>query len=253
MEISETPPAAAAGVQLAIETIGRTASLAVLRGEAVLRETTVTREGNAASRLAPELESLLAWCRREVAAPDFLSVAIGPGSFTGLRIGVTAGKTLAYALGLPIVAVGSLPAVAATLLHDAPEVETVVVALNAYRGQVYAGHFHRADLLSPLEAVNRNEDEPPRRPRSGTEIFGRERWRERLAELPPDHPLAGDLAVFRGVDPSRVRERHSSDALGVGLVGLRQAWRSAWVDPIGLVPRYLKPSAAEEKAGARSR
>jgi tRNA threonylcarbamoyl adenosine modification protein YeaZ len=203
--------------------------------------------------LAPELESLLAWCRRQVATPDFLSVAIGPGSFTGLRIGVTAGKTLAYALGLPIVAVDSLQAVAATLLHDASEVEAIVVGLNAYRGQVYAGRYHRADLLSPLDAVNRNEDEPPRRPGLGTEILGRERWCERLAELPPHYLLTGDSAVFRGVDPSRVRKRDSVDAVGVGLVGLRQARRSAWVDPVALAPQYLKPSAAEEQAASRPR
>ena len=82
-----------------------------------------------------------------------VSVADGPGSFTGLRIGVTTAKTLCYALELPLVAIDSLAAIAATALHDHPAYERIWAVLNAYRGQVFLGMFDRGTLLPDVSAI----------------------------------------------------------------------------------------------------
>lgn len=81
---------------------------------------------------------------------DAIACAVGPGSFTGIRIGVATAATLAYAAGLPVVAVGSLHGIAA----NAPT-SCVLVALDARRGHVFAARFPDGayEVVSPAEAV----------------------------------------------------------------------------------------------------
>lgn len=70
---------------------------------------------------------------------DRLAVCVGPGSFTGVRVGVSAARGLALALSLPVVGVTSLEALAV----DAPRGEPLLVALDARRGEVYTQAFDR--------------------------------------------------------------------------------------------------------------
>ena len=93
-----------------------------------------------AKRLVPELEGLLERAgvrRRDIRG---VGVGLGPGSYTGLRVGVAAAKGLARGLGVPIVGRGSLEAMAYGALGGAEE---AVVALDARRGNVYAGMFRK--------------------------------------------------------------------------------------------------------------
>ena len=93
-----------------------------------------------AKRLVPELEGLLE--RAGVRRSDVrgVGVGLGPGSYTGLRVGVAAAKGLARGLGVPVVGRGSLEAMAYGALGEAEE---AVVALDARRGNVYAGVFRK--------------------------------------------------------------------------------------------------------------
>ena len=99
---------------LAIETTGKGGSLAVFCGEQVLEWTNLGDDRRTAASLAPQLSLTLEHCHRLGRPLSLISVADGPGSFTGLRIGVTTAKTLSYAIGLPLVAVDSLATIAAT-------------------------------------------------------------------------------------------------------------------------------------------
>ena len=102
--------------------------------------------------MAVELDELMQWCEQNQLHPELISVAVGPGSFTGLRIAITTAKTLAYALGLPVAPVGTLVAIAAAANHAAnsqnDEPRQKLIGLNAYRRQIYTAEFSDGELNS---------------------------------------------------------------------------------------------------------
>jgi len=89
--------------------------------------------------LLPMVDRLLAEAGLTVRRLDGIAAAIGPGSFTGLRIATAVGQGLAFGAGLPVVPVGTLAALAEGC--DAPQVAT---ALDARMGEVYFGAFRRS-------------------------------------------------------------------------------------------------------------
>ena len=182
-----------------------------------------------------------------------ISVAAGPGSFTGLRIAVTTAKTLSYALRVPLVAVDSLAAIAATALHDAAGAEqatddsptsseAILVAVGAYRGRVFV-----ADV--PVAACS---PDGPSLPSSLSRVLEPQVWADRLTSLVPGQLVAGERSLFeRASRPPTFLARPSADAVGVGRIAWASIRAGRWDDPIGLVPNYLRPSAAEETSGIR--
>lgn len=238
-------------LQLAIETTGRTGSIAVLSGERVLRQCNFESNTRTAAAMAPEIDRILRWCEAKHHTLGFVSVADGPGSFTGLRIGVTTAKTLAYALGLPLIGVDSLAAIAAAILHEHATVDTVLVGINAYRGQVFSGSFSRASLLPRPEQLLSD----PSLAQAWTAhpdsvcICEDEQWQQILRSRPEGITLAGDSLPFGELAEAMLHR--PCDAVGAGLLALRSASCNDWSDPFSLVPRYLKASAAEEKAALK--
>ena len=97
---------------LAIETVGMTGSVAVLSGDEVLVERRLDTERRSAQTLAPAIQDLLAEVGWRPADLELVAVAQGPGSFTGLRIGITTAKGLAYVLGCRLLGVNTLRAIA---------------------------------------------------------------------------------------------------------------------------------------------
>ena len=242
MNFDELPAAGPPALQLAIETVGRSGSLAVLRGVEVMQQRPLPPQTRTAASLAVELQSLLSWCRQRDAWPQFLSVTVGPGSFTGLRIGVTTAKTLSYALHLPLVAVDSLAAIAATTLLDHPRAEKVLVGIRAYRGQIFSATLNRQELLE--------EPDPGLQDPLAThaEVLDPEDWRGRIRGAAAGTFFCGDEPAFQNGDRSKFLPRASCDAVGTARIGLQAARLGNWEDPIALSPRYLRPSAAEEAA-----
>jgi tRNA threonylcarbamoyl adenosine modification protein YeaZ len=240
-------------LQIAFETSGLTGSIAVLRGETVLRETRLASGQRTAATLAPALAATLKWCREQENEPDFISIADGPGSFTGLRIGVTTAKTLSYACDLPLIAVDAVAAVAAATFFQEPQVERLLVGTNAYRGQVFMGLLDRAALLTGVEKSAGLADGGRRDVVSGSahpeqvRVVDAEQWRQILASLPKDTHVTGDRVVFKQAAQLPYLQRTRADAVGVGLLAWRSAAVGGFTDPLQLTPRYLRPSAAEEK------
>ena len=123
---------------LGLDTSTTTASIAVLDGDRVLA--TATR--NTHRRTSDVLVAVDEACRTAGVTAhelDAIAVGAGPGSFTGLRIGMATGKGIAFAAGRPLWAVSSL----AALALEAPGDGVIVAVLDARKGEIFAGTFDK--------------------------------------------------------------------------------------------------------------
>ncbi len=121
---------------LAIETGLGAASIALLRNGVCVAEAQASHAHANAQETLPLVEQVLARAGESFATLSALAVGIGPGSFTGIRIGLAAARGLALATGLPLIGVSTLEATA----HGGGDMP-MLVAIDAMRGQVYAQIF----------------------------------------------------------------------------------------------------------------
>lgn len=113
-------------------------SVAVLQGGTLLGETTLNRMKTHSQQLLPTIDNLVKLGGLTPEQLDGVAVAQGPGSYTGLRIGVTTAKTLAYTLQIALYGVSSLAVLAANVRDDE---RLIVPVMDARRGNVFAGMY----------------------------------------------------------------------------------------------------------------
>jgi tRNA threonylcarbamoyladenosine biosynthesis protein TsaB len=184
--------------------------------------------------LVPAIRALLAEAGLPPSALDAIAVGLGPGSYTGLRVGLTAAKVLAYAFDRPLIGLDSLEAIARNAPGDATR---VAVVADAQRGDLYAADFARPAPGAPLERVAPTRIEPiaswTARLVAPTLVLGP--GAARLPSLPAVAVAAEDDAA------------HWPD--GRVLVAMaREAHRDGRRDdPYFLEPLYLRRSAAEDQ------
>ncbi|MBR0533094.1 MAG: tRNA (adenosine(37)-N6)-threonylcarbamoyltransferase complex dimerization subunit type 1 TsaB [Bacteroidales bacterium] len=124
---------------LSIETSGAACSVALAKGGMVEGSVTIDDSNRQSSMLVPAIESLFKQCSRKMSECDAVAVSSGPGSYTGLRVGVSTAKGLCYGLGKPLISVPTLE----ILLAEAMSMEQCAVAvyfvpmLDARRMEVY--------------------------------------------------------------------------------------------------------------------
>ena len=129
---------------LAVDTAGSACSVAVTRDtEPVATRTESMRRGQA-ERLVPMIRSLMAEAGLALSDIDLFAVTIGPGAFTGLRIGIAACAGLALAADRPIIGIGNLDAAARAVPSDAIAGRTLLVALDSRRAELFAQPFDAA-------------------------------------------------------------------------------------------------------------
>jgi tRNA threonylcarbamoyladenosine biosynthesis protein TsaB len=126
---------------LGIDSAGASASAAVLRGGDVLAARAQRMERGQAEILVPLIAQVLEEARLEVAALDLIGVSVGPGSFTGLRIGIAAARGLALASGVPALGVSSFAAIAARVPPSLRAGRALLVALDTRREDFYLQLF----------------------------------------------------------------------------------------------------------------
>jgi tRNA threonylcarbamoyl adenosine modification protein YeaZ len=124
---------------LALDTATSTTSCALLDGDRVVREEQVGPPAKAGSVLPGALGDL--------SGIEGVAVGLGPGSFTGLRVGVAAAKAIAYALRLPIAGASSLAAIAAG------ERGLVYAATEARKGELFVQPFRDGAPQGPVQVV----------------------------------------------------------------------------------------------------
>ncbi|AYU55683.1 tRNA (adenosine(37)-N6)-threonylcarbamoyltransferase complex dimerization subunit type 1 TsaB [Staphylococcus debuckii] len=137
---------------LLLDTSNKPMSLAVMQDDNVLVEHTTNLKRNHSIQLMPAIQSILQEAGIDKRELDAIVAAKGPGSYTGLRIGVTTAKTLAYALQTKLYGVSSLEALAATL----PDLQAglwIVPVIDARREAVYTGvyYYRNGQLETVLE------------------------------------------------------------------------------------------------------
>jgi tRNA threonylcarbamoyladenosine biosynthesis protein TsaB len=232
---------------LAVDTSTRAGSLAILREGRLLGVRASCATQPHASGLFVDLQGLLDELGISLATFDAFAVAAGPGSFTGLRIGLTAAKAWAEAFSRPVVAVSSLEAIALQSLKipDVSVGAAVVAVQDARRGQVFGCVYDRAEgaadsftrlgeevLLPASEFVNLVADQVGAR--------------QTVFVSPALEPIQSALA---GSALSHARVEAVSGVLApfIGEIGYARALRGEVTDALQLDANYVRRTDAEVK------
>ena len=219
---------------LSLETNLRQGSVAALIGQGdsvqLQQELPLPADERSAQTLLPTIQELLHACHWQPQELDLVCVTTGPGSFTGLRIGVTAAKTLAFAVGAKLVGVHTLAALAASV---PPASGRLWAIMDAQRQELFAASFAGKEKTS--EPVTRilSIDSWLSQLRTGDSVVG-----PPLAQLKEHLPTGVTAADEKLWQPQ---------ASVVGELGYQLFQQGCTVDPIQLVPNYYRKSAAEEK------
>ena len=222
---------------LILETSGRTGRVALALGDALCGERRLDEARRHARDLAPAVAKLLAeqgWRPGDVQAAI---VSRGPGSYTGLRVGIMSAKTFAYATGCALIAVDTFAAIA---LQAPAGVTRVDVLADAQQDKIYVQPFaRREDGWHPQAdlAICRFADWLSARGKDAAITGpGLRKW---AARLPADAPVLD----------ANLWEPQSASLLQIGLA---RYLAGECDDPWMLEPLYLRPSSAEEQWRTRS-
>lgn len=219
---------------LIVETSGRVGQIAVALGADLRQARRLDEARRHARDLAPAVVELLAnqgWRPRDLQA---VIVSRGPGSYTGLRVGIMSAKTLAYATGCALIAIDTFAAIA---IQSPIEADALDVLSDAQQDKLYVQHFKRESGAGIWETT------------SALTIVPAVEW---LARRDPSAWVSGPgVAVIenrwpagsRVVDPAD-REPRPESLLKLGLKKYEAGERD---DVWSLEPLYARPSSAEEK------
>lgn len=131
---------------LALDTSSRLTSIAVSRGPNVIKSIKIEADERRSEKLWVDIESLLVESAVTINGIELFGVCVGPGGFTGLRVGMSAIKGLASATGKPIIGVTSLEAAA----MGAEPQRLVCALVHAHKGEVYSQFFSTDEVGAPV-------------------------------------------------------------------------------------------------------
>jgi tRNA threonylcarbamoyladenosine biosynthesis protein TsaB len=221
---------------LAIDTSNNPLGVALLENDQVIGEYITNLKKNHSIRIMPAIQALMKDCERVPADLTKIVVAKGPGSYTGVRIGVTIAKTLAWTLNIPLVGVSSLEILAAGTgrYFDG----YVSPLFDARRGQVYTGLYQYDQ--GKLVMVERDQ------------VVMATDWAEKLTEM--DKPIlfvGNDLSIHQATMEKRLGSRaifsgiteHNPRPSELALLGRDKQGE----DVHTFVPNYLRLAEAEAK------
>ncbi len=228
---------------LAVETSTMLGGVAVIDDSAgLVAEVRLNVKSTHSERLMTEIDHILKQSGLEISEIDVFAVSIGPGSFTGLRIGLSTVKGFSFATGKPIVAVPTLEALAWSLPYCRYPVCTL---LDARKKEVYAALFLwegkgfvriidevSLNINKLLEKIGANETP------GETVLFigeGALLYKEIIKEAMRE----------KAILPSP--EKMVPSPANVASIGMQKALRGEFSEPVGLIPFYIRRSEAEIK------
>jgi len=220
---------------LALDTATLVSSVALAAPDRLLAELTLQTKKTHSERLMPHIEQLLALADADKADIGAVAVSIGPGSFTGLRIGLATAKALAYALRIPLVGVPTL----AALAFGCPAPGALLApTMDAQKGNIYVAlyRWQDGDLV---------EEMPPA-------VMGHAAAAADLAAHGGQALILGEAVglygdVFRQAGHVLAEPHVAMPRAGsVALLGARLAATGVNHDVMALEPLYIRRSEAEE-------
>ena len=215
---------------LAVDSSGNVCSAAALRDDRILAETYVDNTKTHSETLAPMADACLAAAGLSVGDVYLFACAIGPGSFTGLRIGAGLIKAFAHALGKPALGVNTLDALA---FNVSGTDETVCPVIDARRGEVYTATYRSGEHITDYRAVALTK--------LLEELQGHKAVFTGDAVLKYAADIRAASPLFRVAHPGIALQRAGS----VGLVAFQLYQQGARGDAYALEPFYLRESQAE--------
>ena len=237
---------------LAVDTSTRSGSIALLRDAAVLGQAVIPPDEPYSNRFSPAVDSLMRESGLVLSQLDLFAVAAGPGSFTGLRIGLTAVKAWAEVFGKPIAAVSVLEAIAA---HAMPSPSTqragsptelfLVPVFDARRGQVF-GAVYRYSATEP-ERLWRCGDEMVAAPEEFILFVSDQAGAATPVFVSSTPEIIEEHRALSRFKDARLERVSPPLAPMIGLVGYRQALRGETVDAMALDASYVRRTDAELK------
>lgn len=234
---------------LAIDTCCSAATAAVLTDDRLAAEIVQNNKKTHSQNIMPMIDFMMAQAEMSIGDIDCFAAAVGPGSFTGVRIGVATVKALAHAAGKPCAAVSALHAMA----YNVSDFGGIICPIfDARRGQVYNALFggRGAERLTPDRAISAEElcDELDERVKS--------------AESSPEIIFLGDgLPVFADMFNERFGKRavfakrslRMNLAASVAEIGYEKLLLGDVCGYAELKPMYLRLSQAEREKAEREK
>ena len=223
---------------LAIDTTTMLGSVALTDGRRIVAQEQQGVAGTHSERLLVTIDHLLAVANWERGQIEGIAVATGPGSFTGLRIGLATAKGMAMALGCPIAGVSSLASLA---LNGAAFAGTVAALIDARRGELYASAT-RFDAKGKAKQVLKACVLPP------------EALTAKLRKIAGPMLLVGDGAIAYEAALAKALGKRARLAAGgqclpqaanLALLALPRLLRGGGDDLAALAPDYIRRSDAE--------
>jgi len=218
-----------------IDTATAQVSVAVGGHEGVLASTQSLRGRQHAEVLTPALEFTCRQARVELSEISVVAVDLGPGLFTGLRVGVAVAKAMAYALGVPMIGVPSLDLLAFPVRFTS---RLIVAVIDARRGEVFYAFYRQ--VPGGIQRLG------------GHSVGSPDDLASELMATSEECLLVGDgvvryREVFEGLKKCEIVEEGFSHPSAQSLVLLAhaRALREQWVKPWDLQPLYLRKPDAE--------
>ena len=210
---------------IAIETASRVSSVAVLDGDR-FTELNQNSQMTHSQTLLPQLKEVLELSKVDRGSVELIAVSIGPGSFTGLRIGLATAKALSYAWGVPLIGVPTLEALAYHFPFD-----NVLTMIDAQKNRAYCQRFERLRAIGDIKVRS-------------------------VEEIMEEVSASGDKVIVCGDAISKIKEAPSNveaapinlrmpRAVNVGLCARRRMVEGLIDNVMNLEPLYVRRSEAE--------
>ena len=230
---------------LSLNTCGSTASVAlgvVAADEIQIVATATLAVRTYSARLIPEIAAMLESRRATLCDIEAIVVVNGPGSFTGVRVGLSTAKGLAEGAGIPLIAVSRL-----ALLAAASGLSHVVAAVDAGRGEYYVGEYREGNKLGEVLLSGDETMAAAKQPGAGVLVCDE----SRAGDLPPDVREAATsvCSALAICGPVYVQPPDAADALHFALDRFRA---HAFDDVESLQANYLRRSDAEVLRSVRA-
>ena len=208
---------------LAIDTTSKICSTAILEDEKIIDENTINNGLTHSENLMPLIVELLERNNIKLSEINLIAVCVGPGSFTGIRIGIATIKPMSEVYNIPIAAVTSLECLAATIQAD-----TIISLIDARNNQVYAGIFDENinlkeeymadDINLVLEKANKYEN----------------------ATFVGDGSLLHKDLILEKIKSAKFVEKNKQNAINIGIIGYKKYQEKDLKNADSILPIYLR-------------